>query len=583
MNCPYRLFLAAASVAVSIFSNVYSQDGADLSYAQDLEPLLPTEKARVERASPQAIQVAPKQPRRVLVFTLNRNNGEIRPGHPSIAFSNYFFEMIGERTRAFAVDFSRDPADLALENLRRYDALVFNNTAGVLTDDEELRQGVLDYVFQGGGFMGTHAAAATFCQWPDYDIFPEFGLMLGGFESGGHPWKPHEWITLKIDDPDHPVSYGFRDFDFFDVSDEVFQFTDPYSRHRVRVLVSIDPARTDMSEERYILPERRADLDLAISWVRRYGRGRVFYTALGHNTHTMWNPPILQHYLDGLQFALGDLEAPSVPSAKLTPAREAQERLGWRFGVSAYSFRDKTLLETIDQVNELGLAYVGSWNEQKVSDEIDKPFDYHLSDEEIRVVRDHLAAKGVTMLTHFVFDLPGDEAECRKIFEFGRKIGVECFLSEPKVENLDLVERLAEEYQIKVGLHNHGSRLSPIYMRPENILEICEGRSPLIGAACDFGYWIREGIDPYEAVQVLGDRIITLQVHDQNEASPEGHDVPWGTGVIRLDAIFEYLRNHDINPVMFGLEYSYNWGKSLPEIRQSVEYFDEQSMRLAQP
>ena len=71
-----------------------------------------------------------------------------------------------------------------------------------------------------------------------------------------------------------------------------------------------------MSPPRRFLPERLADMDFAMSWIRRHGQGRVFYSSLGHNPELFWNPQILQHFLGGIQFALGDLEADATPSTK---------------------------------------------------------------------------------------------------------------------------------------------------------------------------------------------------------------------------------------------------------------------------
>jgi len=185
----------------------------------------------------------------------------------------------------------------------------------VLTEDDVLRQSLLDFVSGGKGFVGIHAAAATFVQYPVYDQFPPFGEMLGAYENGGHPWRPDETITLKVDDPDHPINAAFGGRSF-EVQDEVFQFQAPYSRDKLRVLLSIDTEKTDMDPSRRFLPERQADLDFAMSWVRQYGQGRVFYSSLGHNRHLFWNRPILEHFLAGIQFALGDLEADATPSGK---------------------------------------------------------------------------------------------------------------------------------------------------------------------------------------------------------------------------------------------------------------------------
>lgn len=580
MNRHIQQNAALMIIALLAFTNAFGEQGVSIENPEAYHKLPEVARERIDQAARQVTaQVKPTKPRRILVFSLHVNKGEVRSGHLSIPLANYAIKYMGDKTDAYSTEYSSNPADFAIENLEQYDAIVFNNTAGMLTEDETLQNDLLDYIFAGGGFVGTHAAGATFCQWPKYDYFPEFGEMLGGFESGGHPWKAHDYINLKMDDPDHPANLAFGGKNF-EVSDEVFQFTDPYSRNHLRVLNSIDVTRTDMNPERNMLPEREADQDFAISWVKRFGKGRVFYTSLGHNNHLFWNTPILQQTLDAIQFALGDLKGPTTPSAKLTPAIRAQETLGWNFGVAAYTFKNNTLFETIEKVDALGLAYVGGLNVQNVSADIPKKFDHNLSDEEIRKIRSKLTMHGITMLTHFVFDIPGDKVESRRIFEFGKKMGIETFISEPKIEDLDWIESLCEEYGIKLAIHNHGPRLSPVYMYPEKIAELCEDRSPLIGAACDFGHWAKEGIDPYEAVKVLGDRVITIQMHDQSQINAEGHDVPWGTGKVKLDKILQFLKKESITPTMFGLEYSYNWDNSLPDIKASIGYFNQQSLKL---
>ena len=260
--------------------------------------------------------------------------------------------------------------------------------------------------------------------------------------------------------------------------------------------------------------------------------------------------------------------------------RLAQERLGWRLGIEAYTFHKYTFFEAVDKTAELGLAYVGSLSFQKVSDTIPKNVTPELTDDELREIRLKLDAAGVRLLTHYIQTIPGDEAGCRKVFEFGRKLGVECFMSEPAPEALPLIDRFCQEYDIRVGLHNHDRKASPVYGTPEGILKACEGRSAYLGACADVGYWLRDGIDPVKAVELLKDRLVTLQLHDLNEAGPQGYDVPWGTGQGRTEELLRKIREAGNTPVMFGLEYSRNWLTSMPEIKQCAAFFDALSQKL---
>ncbi|HXK60402.1 MAG TPA: ThuA domain-containing protein [Acidobacteriota bacterium] len=279
----------------------------------DLADEVTAEQRRmIEEALPSKAPAIPSRPRRLLIMTLNVRDGQPRRGHASLPVGNWALRRMGEKTGAYQATFTNDINVLRPERLAEFDAICFNNTVGVLTEDPDLRKSLLEFVAQGKGFVGIHAAAATFVQWPRYDQFPEFGEMLGGYENGGHPWKPNETIVLQVEDQQHPVNSGFPK-ERFEVQDEVFQFQAPYSRDKLRVLLSIDTQRTDMNPARRFLPERFADRDFAISWIKNYGKGRVFYSSLGHNPHIFWNGPILAHFLAGIQFALGDLQADTTP------------------------------------------------------------------------------------------------------------------------------------------------------------------------------------------------------------------------------------------------------------------------------
>ena len=186
------------------------------------------------------------------------------------------------------------------------------------------------------------------------------------------------------------------------------------------------------------------------------------------------------------------------------------------------------------------------------------------------------------MLTYYIHRIPGDEAGCRQVFEFARQLGIETLISEPLPETLDTIERFCDEYDIRLAIHNHDQQASPQYWNPSGVLEACRGRSPRVGACGDLGYWIRSGIDPVEAVRLLGDRVITLEMHDLHERSSDGHDVPWGTGVARLDTLCAEIQRLGIRPTMFGLEFSYDFLDSLPEMRQCTEFFERTASGLAE-
>jgi len=155
--------------------------------------------------------------------------------------------------------------------------------------DKAIKQSILEYVRSGKGVVGIHAATAACQSWPEY------GDMMGAY-YGGHI---HQEVVIRPEDPKHPINACFGGKPFT-IRDEIYIFREPYSRKKVHVIASLDLSRMED-------PQKRPDKDYAVSWLRAYGKGRVFYTTLGHEPATYWNPVFLQHLLAGVQFAIGDL------------------------------------------------------------------------------------------------------------------------------------------------------------------------------------------------------------------------------------------------------------------------------------
>ncbi len=138
--------------------------------------------------------------------------------------------------------------------------------------------------------------------------------MIGGFFK--FHWNDGQAITVKVDEPNHPLNAAFKGKPQLVIVDETYTFgRDTYSRKNLRVLTSIDYAK--MSDEDKAKEQNpRADGDYALSWIRRDGKGRVFYEAHGHNEKIYAITPILEHVLAGMQYVLGDLQADDSPSQK---------------------------------------------------------------------------------------------------------------------------------------------------------------------------------------------------------------------------------------------------------------------------
>ncbi len=424
-------------------------------------------ETKIRRACPKTAAVQPQKPRTLLVTNFHYKNKKVVRGHPSIPYSNFAIKLMGENTGAYNVVFSNDTLMFTKENLKKFDAVCFNNTAGVLFEDEQLRRNLLEFVYSGGGFAGIHAAGATFCQWPEYGQFPEFGKMLGGYENGGHPWGPDEIITLEVEGPCHPLNAGFP-LRFFRIMDEVFQFKDHYTREKLRILLTINTEYTDTSEDRYILPERRADMDFAISWVRRYGRGRVFYTSLGHNAHINWDAPVLQHYLDAFQFVLGDLDAPATPSAGLTPAIRAREKLGIELGFAAGKNAAETLFDAVRAAAQAGVYTLGSVEALPVAAGGAK-FTPALTDNQLWDIRFKLLDAGVRLRSYRLDKLPKSEEYLTDLIDFCCKMGMETIITGAGQTMSEKMSIYAAEKSITIAGAIKSSALSGLSVPPRSV------------------------------------------------------------------------------------------------------------------
>jgi type 1 glutamine amidotransferase len=270
-------------------------------------------KEKIDAALPATAPAKPRRARRVLVTNLSMRDGKPVRGSSfrTLPAGNYALAEMGKRTGAFEAVFRDDVEMFRRDRLREFDALCFQNTLGVLFDDAELKESLLSYVREGRGFVGIHDAIATFVQYPKYDQWPAFGEMLGATENGGHPWNG-ETMTIRVEDPGNPLNAAFGGKPFA-IADQAFQFQEPLLRDHLHVLLSIDAEKTGLAPNRRILPARK-DLDFPMSWIRRYGEGRVFYLGFGHGPEVFWHSGLMAHLLAGIQYALGDLPANDRPS-----------------------------------------------------------------------------------------------------------------------------------------------------------------------------------------------------------------------------------------------------------------------------
>ena len=203
---------------------------------------------------------AEDRPARVLYFT---HSAGYR--HEVIPASREILKRIGETEPRFEVTAGEDVSAFTAENLRRFGAVMFFTT-GELPMSDLQRKALMDFVRNGGGFLGVHSATDTFYQWPEY------GRLIGGYFDQ-HPW--HQSVRVDVADPSDPLVAPLgRSLTLFD---EIYQIRD-FDAAGSRVLLRLDPASVDLGRENV----HRHPYGWPLAWTRSYGSGRVFYSALGH-------------------------------------------------------------------------------------------------------------------------------------------------------------------------------------------------------------------------------------------------------------------------------------------------------------
>jgi uncharacterized protein len=212
--------------------------------------------------------------------------------HEVLPVSEEVMKEIGERSGLFEVTVTKDCSLISRDSLKQFDAVVFYTT-GELPISDEQKAAFLDFIKSGKGFVGIHSATDTFYKWPEY------GELIGGYFDQ-HPW--HQEVTVRVEDQTHPATRHLPKS--FPIKDEIYQFKD-FSRERVHVLLSLDPDSVDLTKPAV----HRKDKDFALAWWRNYGKGRVFYTALGHREE-VWRDARFQQLIRGaLAWAMNDKSA----------------------------------------------------------------------------------------------------------------------------------------------------------------------------------------------------------------------------------------------------------------------------------
>jgi type 1 glutamine amidotransferase len=189
------------------------------------------------------------------------------------------------------------------KNLEYFDAIVFASPTGEMDLDDSQRDDLLSFVREDGrGFVGVHASADSNYKWDGYNL-----LTGGWFDQ--HPWNTFD-APIVLEDPDFPAVRHFPKA--FLKRDEIYQLKN-WSRDNVNVLLRLDETKLEYENNPRV---HRADRDFAVAYAKMFGKGRVFYSTLGHTNESWDDPDISKMYFEAIRWALGMTEGSTTPHGK---------------------------------------------------------------------------------------------------------------------------------------------------------------------------------------------------------------------------------------------------------------------------
>lgn len=285
-------------------------------------------KQKVAAKAPAKPQAKPIKARKVLIFSLATGYK-----HWCIPHSEAVVQILGKQSGAYTCQPSTNIEDFRPERLKQFDAIVLNNSCpdkekrdifydviirnidqqGEKYKDlplaereklvKELYQSLVNYVAEGGGLVLLHGGIASFAK------SEEFSALAGGsFEY--HPAQQE--VTLTVCCPDHPITKPFGGKPFTHI-DEPYVLGGAYEKMNFKPLLEMKREGIKDTKKRGFHDQVRY-----VSWIKPYKKGRVFFSAPSHNAQSFERPELLGYLLNGMQYALGDLEceATSKPERK---------------------------------------------------------------------------------------------------------------------------------------------------------------------------------------------------------------------------------------------------------------------------
>lgn len=270
--------------------------------------------SKLERIAPSEPTVKNVSKKKILVFS--KATGFY---HWTIPHNIEMLKILAKKSNAFEIHIGYDIENFDKKNLKKYDAVILNNSNPIgpkrdlfydllkantsLTDGQiEIEapiyeMNLINYVANGGGLMLLHGAIVV------QNNSEAFSKMTGG-SFDYHPKQ--QQMHVKEVDANHPLVRAFKGNGLTHV-DEPYFFKNAYFEYNFRPLLYIE-----VDKLKDVRKATNNNINY-VSWIKKHGKGRVFYSSPSHNAQSLDNPELLQFFLDGIQYVVGDLKCDDSP------------------------------------------------------------------------------------------------------------------------------------------------------------------------------------------------------------------------------------------------------------------------------
>lgn len=265
--------------------------------------------------------------------------------------------------------------------------------------------------------------------------------------------------------------------------------------------------------------------------------------------------------------ALSAVSLPRVLLAGERPSRHADR--GLKLGLTSYTLRKFTLDQALAMTRQAELKYISLK-------------DMHLPMKSTRAERQEahrkVSAAGLVLLGGGVIYLKNSEPEIREAFTYVKDAGMPTMVCSPEPDALDLVEKFARKYQVRIAIHNHGPG-DKHYPSPLDVLSLVKDRDSRMGLCIDVGHTVRNGEDPAAVIDKCSKRLHDFHMKDVTSATAQGAPIEVGKGVINIpDVLKALLRAKYAYHV--ALEYEAHADDPMPGVQGSIHYIRDTLARI---